>query len=268
MKRYTKGRYVGITKTETAFHGILLSETNYPEGLTSNWHYHENPYFTFVLSGGSVEKRNKLSVECAPGQALFYNCREPHRNMNYQPFSRNFNVEFDNNWLNDFGLTPSASHVSSIFRTDNTDLKLLLLKVFREYKQMDSCSEITIQSIGLQLISLIRKERKPGYNLPAWSNTLREILHDCWYRNLSLKELSGVLQIHPVTISKNFPRFFNCTLGEYIRKIKINKSLSMIKKGDQTLTEVAYSCGFADQSHFTRVFKQLTGFLPTQYKAL
>jgi AraC family transcriptional regulator len=51
-----------------------------------------------------------------------------------------------------------------------------------------------------------------------------------------------------------------------MRKLKIERSLEMLKTPGIRLTDVAYDCGFFDQSHFTRTFKQLTGLLPAQYQ--
>jgi AraC family transcriptional regulator len=51
-----------------------------------------------------------------------------------------------------------------------------------------------------------------------------------------------------------------------MRKLKIDKALSLVKSGEESLTSVAYECGFADQSHFIRTFKQMTGFLPAMYQ--
>jgi len=51
-----------------------------------------------------------------------------------------------------------------------------------------------------------------------------------------------------------------------MRRVKIDKSLHLIKQQHATLTEIALRCGFADQSHFIRTFKAATGFLPKEFK--
>lgn len=94
------------------------------------------------------------------------------------------------------------------------------------------------------------------------------MLNDRWNESPSLKDLSTALGIHPVTIPKLFPKYFSCPFGEYLRRLKIEKSLQMIKKSSASLTEIAYECRFYDQSHFTRVFKNLTGFSPLAYAKL
>jgi AraC family transcriptional regulator len=103
---------------------------------------------------------------------------------------------------------------------------------------------------------------------PFWVKSLKELLNDCWNENPNLQDLATVLQINPITISKHFPKYFGCTLGEYMRRIKINRSLPLIQSEKKTLTEIGLECGFADQSHFIRTFKNQTGFLPKQFQKL
>ena len=130
----------------------------------------------------------------------------------------------------------------------------------------DGDSFAAIQTLLLDLISH-SKNRYAGVE-PNWVNVLSELLNDRWNENMTLPELSRFADVHPVTISRYFKRYFNSTLGEYRRKLKIEKSISLVKKRELSLTEIAFICGFADQSHFTRNFKQITGFLPNEFRNL
>jgi AraC family transcriptional regulator len=93
-------------------------------------------------------------------------------------------------------------------------------------------------------------------------------MHDRWNESLSLQVLSDETGIHPVTISYYFPKYFACTFGAYMRKLKVSHALTLMKAGNTSLTSIAYECGFADQSHFIHTFKNLTGFLPAKYRKL
>ncbi|HEX6187366.1 MAG TPA: helix-turn-helix transcriptional regulator, partial [Pyrinomonadaceae bacterium] len=67
---------------------------------------------------------------------------------------------------------------------------------------------------------------------------------------------------------RSFSRYFRCTLGEYVRHIRVQRSLELMPRRNLTLTEIATTCGFADQSHFTRSFKQIMGVRPSTYRRL
>lgn len=266
MKHFTQGKYLGTSKNELLLGGIILSETFYEECFSSEWHTHENAYLAFVLKGGCVERRKNESVECDPGKLLFYSCEEPHLNHSYQPDTRIFNVELNNRWLQSMDL--GAVIGNGIVTVISPDQKFLLLKIFREYRLMDHCSSLNIETMAIDLLTSISQHKNSASDIPKWAIQLKEVLHDRWTENLSLKELSEILRIHPVTISRYFPKYFKCTLCDYIRKIRIDKSLNLIRSGGEKLTDIAFASGFADQSHFIRAFKKVTGLLPNEYRNL
>jgi len=50
----------------------------------------------------------------------------------------------------------------------------------------------------------------------------------------------------------------------YLAQFRVNRAQEMLAAGN-SLSDVAYSCGFSDQSHMTRTFKQAVGVPPGQY---
>jgi YesN/AraC family two-component response regulator len=96
---------------------------------------------------------------------------------------------------------------------------------------------------------------------------LKEIIQDHVDTNLNLTEISKSLDINPSYLSREFSKYFdNLSFGEYIRKLRIEKAIELIKLQTGSLTEIAYLTGFSDQSHFTRIFKQHTGKNPSAFK--
>lgn len=67
---------------------------------------------------------------------------------------------------------------------------------------------------------------------------------------------------------KQFERLFNELVGanpkEYARIVRFQKSLKLLQHytEDTNLAQIAYQCGYADQSHFIREFKQFSGYTP------
>jgi AraC family transcriptional regulator len=144
------------------------------------------------------------------------------------------------------------------------DAQFLMLQVYRELAADDPFSHTSIQMLLLEYLSRAECWQEQE-KVPEWLKKVHEAMNDCWSETLTLKELSGAAGVHPVTISTYFPRYFSCTFGAYMRKLKVERALQLLKTPGMKLTDIAYSCGFFDQSHFTRTFKELTGFLPAQY---
>ncbi len=261
---FANGRYVAPNKKEVHFKDIIASEADYTEGLSSVWHYHENPHFSHILSGGSVEIREYDTQFQTSGTSLYYNPCLLHKNEDYQRNTRIFNLELQPSFFKRNGLPYSETTDYWSFQDEHFK-RLLIVKVLNEYYLNDVHSEISIEQ---QCILLCQHQAGKNNTIKNnhWSSILREYLHDNWNRTFGLDELSAQVKIHPVNISRYFSKYFNCSLGEYIRRIKIEKSLPFIRNNKYSLTEIAYECGFTDQSHFTRTFKQITGILPKQYR--
>jgi AraC family transcriptional regulator len=142
------------------------------------------------------------------------------------------------------------------------DAQFLLMKVYKELLLCDADTPPGIETLVLNLLQLAGRQRESP---PGWAHRVKELLHNRWDAVITLQELSAAAGLHPCNLSAWFPRYFGCGISEYRRKLKIEKAIGMIG-GDQSLTDIAYTCGFADQSHFTRVFKSLTGWCPKPYE--
>jgi AraC family transcriptional regulator len=82
---------------------------------------------------------------------------------------------------------------------------------------------------------------------------------------ISLDELAreaGVSRFH-------FARQFRLSTGEspmeYLRRVRIERSKSILQTRAATIAEVAARLGFSDQSHFTRIFGRLVGVSPGSF---
>jgi AraC family transcriptional regulator len=155
----------------------------------------------------------------------------------------------------------------NINASNSTDAKFALLKAYQECLTNDGYSQATIHGLLLNLMATTADVKSETLN-PKWAGLVTDILNDRWNENISLNELATSVGVHPVTISKFFPKYFQCTLGEYVRKLRIEKATTLILRSQLSLTEIAHQCGFFDQSHFIRVFKDITGFLPNGYKRI
>lgn len=57
-----------------------------------------------------------------------------------------------------------------------------------------------------------------------------------------------------------------CTFTEYVNRLRIEKSKSLLRGTELSISEIACAVGFGDQSYFTRIFKKQTGMAPGKYR--
>jgi AraC-like DNA-binding protein len=113
------------------------------------------------------------------------------------------------------------------------------------------------------------QEEETHRKMPDWGLTLKEIIQDQIDRNLNpnLAEISKDLNLHPAYLSRQFSKYFDkLTFSQYIRKLRIQKAIHLLHHTSHSLSEIAYLAGFADQSHFSRMFKNETGLKPSYFR--
>lgn len=266
MLELTKGKYFGSHKKISENNGLIISDTVYTHQKV-DWHYHENIYFTFLISGKLFEGNRKESYDCMPGTLLFHNWQDAHYNIKPPGYTRGFHIEIEKEWLENFD--NQDLNVAGSFKIENILIKTLIRKIFIEFRRDDNETKISIEQNLLNIFSELRSNfyKKDKYK-PAWVNIIREMLTDDLPENICLKNLAKIINLHPVYLSRSFPVYFGCNIGEYIRKIKIEKSLGLLNQKQFSLSDISYSSGFADQSHFNRCFKEAYNITPNQYRSL
>jgi AraC family transcriptional regulator len=265
MLALEKEKYSGSAGATLRADGVLAGARTFrTEGAAATLHYHENLHVSFVLQGGVLDKRKTWETECLPGELMFFHAGEPHQTFIKSFPTKNINLAIDHEFLRE-NLATEAGIESAVER--NPQAKFIMLKIYKEMVSEDNFSDCSIKMLLLNLIHT-NPETDAKNARPGWINIVAELTRDKWNESLTLKDLSEAAGIHPITISKHFPKYFSCTFGEYMRRLKIERSLYFLKVSSFSLTEIAVECGFADQSHFIRTFKQLTGILPNKYKKL
>ena len=264
MKISTKGQYYGEKKLELDSKGIILSEYDYNLPKT-DWHYHENPYFMYVLQGNVYDINKNRKTTCTPGSFLLHNWNEQHFNTKESTYARGFHIEFERKWFDQKKLKLNLWEGSHTI--DDPSMHHLLGKLYFEFKCQDIFSEASIDLLLLQLCETTQSQNDGSQNKePSWIPRLKELLND-ETQKFSLSSLSETLGVHPVHISRAVPKYLSTTLGDYLSQQKIKKALGLIMNPKYSLTDITYQCGFSDQSHFTRTFKSYFQKTPKEFRA-
>lgn len=107
----------------------------------------------------------------------------------------------------------------------------------------------------------------PKKKIPVWVEALKAIIQDQVATSLTLKEIAKALEVNPVYLSRVFSKYFEgLSFGAYIQKLRVEKAVKLLEDTAYNLTDIAYHCGFSDQSHFNRVFKKHIGETPLSFR--
>jgi two-component system response regulator YesN len=83
---------------------------------------------------------------------------------------------------------------------------------------------------------------------------------------ISEADIAAAVNMSRGHFSKSFKKVTGTSYGEYVRSLKLERAKEMILRTDEPITRVAERCGFSDYRHFSRVFREYAGMLPTEYR--
>ncbi|MEJ7601726.1 MAG: helix-turn-helix transcriptional regulator [Kofleriaceae bacterium] len=125
--------------------------------------------------------------------------------------------------------------------------------------------DLAFEALCLELVgcfSHARHDRSP----PAWLATVRELLHDRACDEPTMREVADHAGVHPVYLARAFRRYFGCTPAAYVRRCRVERAAVLVRTTALPLAEIAATCGFVDQSHFTRAFAKSLATSPGAYR--
>lgn len=261
MNKLKTGEFYGKHYQKSAFENLIITDTKYTHSKV-DWHYHENPYFTYLLQGKLFESNKKESYYLQPGNLLFHNWQDSHYNIKPPEFTRGFHVELNENWFSNFDI--QITDFEGSINLKNPIIKNLMNHIFVETKINDQYSNLSIESNLIEIFNVLKENKERNLRKPAWANKLKELLME-EKADFSLKSLSKKLEKHPVHLSREFNRYFGTSFGNYVRLIKLNKAFYLLTSNRFSMIEICYLCDFYDQSHFISNFKKIYKTTPTKF---
>ena len=88
------------------------------------------------------------------------------------------------------------------------------------------------------------------------------------YEKFDVQEIASKLKVSASYLSKLFKEEKKISLGQFTRMRKIETSKILLSNTDKSISEIALSLSFNSQSHFGRVFLEITGYTPAQFRNL
>ena len=93
-----------------------------------------------------------------------------------------------------------------------------------------------------------------------------EHINNHYDQEITLEDLSKILGLSVSQLNRKFKAAMGETPIQYLLKVRINKASDKLIKTGETVSEIAYECGFNNQTYFNKQFKKFTGKSPTQYR--
>lgn len=155
----------------------------------------------------------------------------------------------------------------------------ILSQLMRATKQMlleglyqDWRSEYLARAIGshiLQRHCVLDGKESPHADVQLSASQLRKVdeyMHSHLDQPFTFGELAAYVGLSRTVLFQRFTRTLHLTPHQYRQNLRVAQAKALIKNGEMTLSEVARACGFSDQTHMNRIFRQQLGVTPGQYR--
>ena len=247
---------------------FTLTETAYAARHQLPKHSHERACFIVVLQGTFSEVYERRERACEPLTLIFRPPHENHRDRFHDQGARCLNVEVNEQWLRHVGDYSRALDDSRDFC--GGPFSQLAARLHREYRLMDEASPLAIEGLLLEIVAEAarRSISTSSGGRPRWIAQAEEMIRDRFREHLTLMGIAAAVNVHPVHLSAVFHETYGCTIGEFMRRLRVEFACDQLSRSDNPIIRIALAAGFYDQSHFSRIFKRHTGVTPAAYRSM
>lgn len=234
----------------------------------------------FVLEGTLPITQSEREFAVSEGQYVFLKAGEEHYGHRAAEGRLSYMwVHFGNDtgWETcggDGAVPERFSYLLPEYGTaENLQRVHLLFRQLLDYSRQEGLyrGELLSCSLSLLLMELTQealdreKKGKPSAS-PVVFAAAEWIKSNC-HRQLSVSEIAEAVHYNAEYLSALFKKETGLTLIRYLNRTRIDVSKRLLLSNSISIKEAAYSCGFADEKYFMKMFKRFEGMTPLEYKS-
>lgn len=228
--------------------------------------------FFCVLSGSGKLYYEGKTYFLKEGDCVFLDCRHTYSH------ETNDDSLWQLVWLHFYGTPAEALYEEYKKNGGKTVFHTAYPQYYSEVENhiSDECAkdsvsrDITIFGLLSLLVSKATSEgtattfKNSAKELPS---AVKEYLDSHYAEKISLDALANEFHINKFYLTRIFKANFGESITDYLNKQRINSAKAMLRFTNNTAENIAVNCGINDAGYFTRLFKNLEGETPTQYRA-
>jgi AraC family transcriptional regulator len=255
--RLEHGQNFGAIVNTLTSGDLCINAAEHSPGMIVPRHEHASPYVCIVMEG-CLEVQARETFDCPAGSVIAYPGGHAHANRFSDHRGRCINVHFGSTWTDD-GLMREWLRDCRRLRIGSNARSLLRLD--EEMSASDSAAPLAAASAAIELFAqAMRADASPLH--PRWLTRVIDIVEAQLARPPTLGQLAMEIGAHPAHVARAFRRAYGETIGAYVRRRRVELADQALMTSDLPLAHITAAAGFADQAHFTRVYRRHFGIPP------
>lgn len=236
------------------------------EDFTHFAHLHRSYELVFVKQGrlrAIVDSREFLM---GPGDFILVLPYEIHAYINEEHAECYINV-FSPDYINEFyKLTAKQALEKPVFRLDEPVFPKMELYLF-----LDNTKPLYSKSYLYYIAARLQEETAFIPRKTQTSDLLHQILiyiQDHYLENLALQDLAGHLGYSRLYLSRYINDTLKMSFTDLIHQHRINYAAHLLRSTEQSISDIAFSCGYNNLRSFNRCFKEFEHTTPREYREM
>jgi AraC family transcriptional regulator len=255
----THGDGVSRFATET----FALTRAHYAANLRVPWHDHESTGLTFVAEGSVRETIGHRTLECGANTLVTKPPDARHIDVYGNAGATCLIIEIvtgRTGWIRE--QTVALDRVGAF---EGGPKAAIARRLLREMQTPGGASALAVEGLVFELIATAARTERVA---PRWLQRAKGYV-DAEFRAIrGVGEVAAVAGMHPVHVARMFRAHYGVSVSDSIRRLRLEWAADVLATSATSLFDVALEAGFADQSHFTRMFSAHFGMSPGRYRAL
>ena len=252
--------------TSLAIEGFRVTDVRFRPNDVIPPHEHEWAVIAVMLEGSFDVHLRGHNYACMPLTTFTEPAGERHDNRMQRAGARVLAVQVDPQASE--RLRPYTSVADAVHHWPHASASRRARAMAAELHAPDTATPLAVEGLVLEFLAdLARGSTRAELARPRWLARVEDLLHERFRDTLRTAAIASEVDVHPVHLMRVFRAHHRQSLGAYVRRLRIDWAAERLIRSDDPLVHIAHAAGFADQSHFTRLFRAHTGRTPARYRA-
>lgn len=251
------------------------------------WNYHYHPEFELVLVFGGMGRRhvgNHLSYY-DDGDLVLIGSNLPHAGFGYDALGEHEEIviQFKDDFLGEsFFDKPEMINIKKLFERSQQGIQFYgqtHQKVAESLKKLIDSSQFERLMGLLNIFQILASSQE--YNLLNSIDTrydfnqkdqmrlkrIYEYVEKTYQYPINIREVADIANLTVPSFCNYFKKTVNQTFTDFMHEYRINKACQLLMT-EKSIADVCFECGFTNNSYFSKVFKEIKGKSPLEFKKL
>ncbi|MGN0326488.1 MAG: AraC family transcriptional regulator [Lachnospiraceae bacterium] len=246
-----------------------------PSGFIHHRRRFDENVLIIITEGTLYITANSVEYCLGAGQYVFLKAGEEH--FGYRPsagklsylwahFRSDCSFEMVNGESEQYTyILPETSHLSDSGRTAQLFHQLMDLSL-EENLYLQEMRDYAMSLLLMELSQEYCRNQDSSDKFPTAVISTREWIKNHYDQSFDVAVIADAVGYRTDYLSSLFKRSMGISIVRYTNQLRIKTAKTLLSNYDVSIREAAFSCGFSDEKYFMKVFKQLEGITPTQYK--